>query len=79
MIKRIDGQWTTIQCKNPRGENEEPCDLCFKVLNDRFALRVTCPYCLQQIDLYDWIKDEEGRKDQPTLEAAAVAGKLERP
>ena len=56
MIKRKDDVWTTIQCQKP------DCKLCFKVLNDRFAMGQTCPYCLQPISLHDQIRAEEGRK-----------------
>lgn len=57
MIKRVAYQWTTIQCKNVVGEDGQVCNLCFKVLNDRFALIQRCPYCLQQIDLTDQIRE----------------------
>jgi len=56
MIKREDETWTTIQCNNLKGDNGEKCDLCFKVLNDRFALVVWCPYCLQPIDMHEQVK-----------------------
>jgi len=58
MIKRIDSQWTTIQCKNLISDDGKLCDLCFKVLNGRFALTQQCPYCLGKIDLRDWMKKE---------------------
>lgn len=56
MILRKDDTWTTIQCKQPK------CGLCFKVLNDRFAMGQTCPYCLQPISLHEQIKKQEARK-----------------
>lgn len=58
MIKRTDDVWTTIQCKNLVGDDGKKCDLCFKVLNDRFALTQQCPYCLGKIDLRPWVKEE---------------------
>lgn len=45
IIKRVGGQWTTIQCLN--------CKNCYKVLTGKFALTQQCPYCLMKIDLYD--------------------------
>jgi len=57
MIKKIDDQWTTVQCKNLDERNGRVCNLCFKVLNDRFALTQQCPYCLGKIDLRPWVKD----------------------
>jgi hypothetical protein len=58
MIIRSDDVWTTVQCKNAVGPNEESCDLCFKVLNGRFALVQQCPYCLGKIDLHGCIHKE---------------------
>jgi len=51
MIKRKDATWTTIQCDNVKDEDGEKCDLCFKVLNDRHALVLCCPYCIQPVDI----------------------------
>lgn len=65
MIKRVGDQWTTIQCKNLVSDDGKICNLCFKVLNDRFALTQRCPYCLQEIDHHDWAKAEEARKSPP--------------
>ena len=53
MIVIKDETCTTIQCKNLVGDNGETCDLCFKVLNNRFALIQQCPYCLAKIDLME--------------------------
>ena len=63
MIIRIDHQWTTIQCKNLglKGPGSV-CNLCFKVLNDKFALIQRCPYCLRTINLTDWAKERETEK-----------------
>ena len=58
MIKRIDHQWTTIQCKNLVSDDGKLCNLCFKVLSDRFALIQQCPYCLGKIDLRSCIEKE---------------------
>ena len=58
MIIRIDDVWTTIQCKNLKLDDGTLCDLCFKVLNNRFALVQQCPYCLQKIDLHEQIKGQ---------------------
>ena len=58
MIKRIDHQWTTIQCKNLVSDDGKLCNLCFKVLTGRFALTQQCPYCLGKIDLRSCIEKE---------------------
>jgi len=59
VIIRSDETWTTIQCKNLVGDNGEICDLCFKVLNDRFAFTQRCPYCLGEIDLRASLKIDD--------------------
>lgn len=71
MIVRRDDQWTTVQCKNLVGDNGEICDLCFKVLNDRFALTQQCPYCLGKIDLRPCLKIDDGVVFKPTKVSGA--------
>jgi hypothetical protein len=39
MIVIKDSQWTTIQCDNDK------CELCHKVLNNKHMRAVLCPYC----------------------------------
>ena len=59
MIIRKDEQWTTIQCKNLVADDGRKCNLCFKVLNGRFALTQQCPYCLGSIDLRSYPEARE--------------------
>ncbi len=75
MIVRIDYQWTTIQCKNLVSDDGKICDLCFKVLNNRFALIQQCPYCLGEIDLVDWAREEAKKLGQELAESYAAESK----
>ena len=66
MIIRTDDVWTTVQCKNLKEDNGKLCDLCFKVLNNRFALTQQCPYCLQEINLRDCVEKQAAAvEDKP--------------
>ena len=53
MIKRVGGQWTTIQCPC--------CENCYKVLTGKFSLVQQCPYCFAKIDLLEEAKAIEAK------------------
>jgi hypothetical protein len=72
MIIRSDDVWTTIQCKNPVTDDGKLCNLCFKVLNGRFALVQQCPYCLGKIDLHECIHKEGAKAAAETTKDAGV-------